>query len=68
MSIGIPTKLSIQLGAKSKKCCPTKRSAYHIHTDKIMHDIFFFYFSQSKKRVSVVTCKVWREFSNQQDQ
>ena len=36
-----PNYLSIQFGAKSnKKCCPTKRSAHHIHFDKIMHDIF----------------------------
>ena len=30
----------IQLGAKSKKCCPTKRSAHHIHFDMTIHDIF----------------------------
>ena len=38
-----PNYLSIQLGARSKKkCCPTKRSAYHIHFDMTMHDILGF--------------------------
>ena len=37
MHIGIVYTTWCQI---EKKCCPTKRSAHHIHFDKTMHDIF----------------------------
>ena len=41
--------MSIQLGAKSNKyVIQQKRSAYHIHFDKTMHDIFSVFFSEVK--------------------
>ena len=41
MPEGIPTTCLYSLVPnRIKKCCPTKRSAHHIHFNMTMHDIF----------------------------